>query len=133
MSHTPAAIFMGKALQMDRIPVEIILPEGAGNKVMYKLLCDILIYDEHITKGFVTDGASIPRLLWPILPPVERYFLAAVLHDWKLKQKRGWRDANLSFARALVELQIEPWIREVMVNAVKVNAWRRVTFLNETY
>lgn len=35
----------------------------------------------HIGKGFVTDFASVPRLLWPILPPTGRYGKAVLLHD----------------------------------------------------
>lgn len=35
-----------------------------------------------VHKGFVTDGASIPRLLWGFIPPLSRYGQAAVLHDY---------------------------------------------------
>jgi hypothetical protein len=31
--------------------------------------------------GFVTDFASIPRVLWPFLPPTGPYGKAAVIHD----------------------------------------------------
>lgn len=37
--------------------------------------------------GFVTDFASIPRVLWNILPPTGGYGKAAVIHD-ALYQKR---------------------------------------------
>jgi hypothetical protein len=32
--------------------------------------------------GFETDGASIPRPLWALLPTWGRYSRAAVVHDW---------------------------------------------------
>jgi hypothetical protein len=32
--------------------------------------------------GFVTDFASIPRAFWSILPPIDNYAKAAVIHDW---------------------------------------------------
>lgn len=32
--------------------------------------------------GFVTDFASIPRILWTILPPWGKYGKAAVIHDY---------------------------------------------------
>lgn len=35
-----------------------------------------------IPAGFVTDFASIPRLLWNLLPPTGSYGKAAVVHDW---------------------------------------------------
>lgn len=35
-----------------------------------------------IPVGFVTDFASVPRILWTILPPWGKYGKAAVIHDW---------------------------------------------------
>ena len=34
-----------------------------------------------VPAGFVTDFASIPRLLWRLLPPTGRYTRASVVHD----------------------------------------------------
>ena len=42
-----------------------------------------LVYDEIVVpKGFVTDFATIPRILWPIFPPYGRHTKAAILHDY---------------------------------------------------
>jgi hypothetical protein len=35
-----------------------------------------------VPAGFVTDGASIPQLLWAIMPTWGRYSRAAVVHDF---------------------------------------------------
>ena len=35
-----------------------------------------------IKKGFMTDGSSSPRLLWPILPPYGDFVFAAIIHDY---------------------------------------------------
>lgn len=35
-----------------------------------------------IPKGFLTDGASVPRPFWSLLPPWGDYGQAAVLHDY---------------------------------------------------
>lgn len=32
--------------------------------------------------GYLTDGASVPRLFWSVLPPWGKYGQAAVLHDF---------------------------------------------------
>lgn len=32
--------------------------------------------------GFLTDFASVPKLLWNVLPPTGSYGKAAVIHDW---------------------------------------------------
>lgn len=35
-----------------------------------------------VPKGYLTDGASIPRPLWNILPPWGQYGQAAIVHDY---------------------------------------------------
>lgn len=35
-----------------------------------------------VTEGFVTDFASVPRLMWAALPPTGLYTKAAVMHDF---------------------------------------------------
>ena len=34
-----------------------------------------------VPKGFITDGASVPQILWSLLPPEGEYFRAAIIHD----------------------------------------------------
>lgn len=35
-----------------------------------------------VPKRFVTDFASVPKVLWALYPPWGRYGAAAVVHDW---------------------------------------------------
>lgn len=35
-----------------------------------------------IPLGFLTDGASVPKIFWNIIPPWGRYGQAAIVHDW---------------------------------------------------
>ncbi len=35
-----------------------------------------------VPRGFTSDGASIPRFLWAVLPVWGRWSRAALLHDW---------------------------------------------------
>lgn len=35
-----------------------------------------------VPKGFITDFATTPRILWSVLPPFGRYAKCAVLHDY---------------------------------------------------
>jgi Protein of unknown function (DUF1353) len=57
-----------------------------------------------VPSGFETDFASIPRILWAILPPTGSYGKAAVLHDYLYRTHgactRGQAD------RALLELMV---------------------------
>jgi hypothetical protein len=72
-----------------------------------------------VPSGFVTDGASIPRIFWPVLGPHGDYFGAAVIHDYlysKASQPRWdldrWEcddvfmeamfNANVGFKRHLI-------------------------------
>lgn len=50
-----------------------------------------------IPAGFVTDFASIPRALWPLLPPTGAYGKAAVVHDWLYERRVVVRVATPSF------------------------------------
>jgi hypothetical protein len=35
-----------------------------------------------VPAGFITDFASVPRILWSIYPPTGRYSKATVIHDY---------------------------------------------------
>ena len=56
-------------------------------KKRWQLLAPLMYVDSDggryiVPTGFKTDLASIPRILYIILPPVGRYDEAAVQHDW---------------------------------------------------
>src|SRR5215207_3681703 len=38
-----------------------------------------------VPSGFITDGASVPRFLWGMLPAWGKYSRAAVVHDYLLE------------------------------------------------
>ena len=68
----------------------VIIDVGNG----YFLLNEPLIYNSKklnqqiiVPSGFLTDLASIPRLLWSIFPPFGKYSRAAVVHDYILSKK----------------------------------------------
>lgn len=58
----------------------------------FRFWSDVLKEMVEVPARFVTDLASIPRPLWSILPPWERYGPAAVLHDWLYWQQDCERD-----------------------------------------
>jgi hypothetical protein len=35
-----------------------------------------------VPAGFITDGASVPRIFWPLFPTWGKYSRAAVIHDY---------------------------------------------------
>lgn len=74
-----------------------------------------------VPEGFVTDLASIPRYLWPIMAKTGRYGNAAIYHDWLYTEQPCDRaTADRVFDRALVEMGVDDSTRKIMWAAVRV-------------
>jgi len=80
--------------------------------------------------GFNSDLASIPRFLWPILPPTGVYDKAAILHDYlyrrgvvyKLNQgpyRPKREEADKIFYSAMKSLDVPWWKRKLMYHSVR--------------
>lgn len=77
-------------------PIRILINEKNIFKRLYKWLKSrrkwILLEDYYfkindritllIKKGFIFDGASIPRIFWSLLNPMGLYFIPALFHDF---------------------------------------------------
>ena len=114
------------------IPVDIIIPSHRRKKALYRLQMDMEILGELVEKGYVSDAASVPRIFWTFYPPVGRYLLAAIVHDWKLDEDHGWKAANKMFDRAMDAIGIIARRHFVILNSVRLNAWFKVKFKGET-
>ena len=74
-----------------------------------------------VPKGSKTDFASIPRIFWPILPPVGRYSKAAVVHDYCYRHGLFTRGiSDLVFLHAMEELKVPKWKRIIMYRVVRL-------------
>lgn len=83
-----------------------------------------------VPRGFLTDGASVPRLFWGIIPPWGKYGQAVVLHDYLCEIGGYWnygvwetiqrKDADLIFKSALEELGVKSPTRWLMYAAVSL-------------
>lgn len=109
------------------VTVEILFPKNWRQRNRYRLLEQLCLLGFVVPKGFETDGATVPRLFWPIFPPVGQYFPAAVLHDYLLLErerlKLSRRQADDRFAKALKVLGVSPWRRRLMCGAVRLWTW----------
>lgn len=65
--------------------VEVISPASWYGRTTYRLLENKQVGDFIVPAGFITDGATIPRFLWCLLPPNGSYFDEAVLHDYLVR------------------------------------------------
>lgn len=52
------------------------------NHKYWMVMQEIQIGNYSVPKGFITDFASIPRVLWSLLPPWNDYGRASILHDY---------------------------------------------------
>lgn len=78
------------------------------NKQKWVLLEDF----DGVPKGFVTDGASVPRLFWAITSPATDAFEAALMHDWLLFTRN--KLANVVFLRYLLAYDV-PFYRAYLL------------------
>jgi Protein of unknown function (DUF1353) len=91
---------------------------NAGQKTLPKVSVPI---------GFVSDGASIPRLFWIALPKIGRYMYAAIVHDylyWTQNTTRQTADTILK--TAMSDSGVDPNTLGAISGAVKAggqSAW----------
>jgi hypothetical protein len=76
-----------------------------------------------VPTGFVTDGASIPKMFWSVLGPFGDYFEAAVIHDYlysAANMKFTRLEADLIFKEAMYNIGV-PWFRrDTIYRAVRM-------------
>ena len=77
-----------------------------------------------VPAGFVSDGASIPRVFRLFFSPTGQYFSAAIIHDYIIVYEKNWNLANAQFNAELKNLGIAAWRRHTLVWGVKV--WGQV-------
>lgn len=82
----------------------------------------------YVPAGYLTDGASVPRIFWNLLPPWGKYGAAAIVHDYLcefleiqvdgIPQRITRKQADLILLEAMEVLEV-PWLtRNVMHGAV---------------
>jgi hypothetical protein len=75
-----------------------------------------------VPKGVKTDGASVPRAFWSIMPPLSNYTNAAIVHDWLYQTKRidNRKIVDKIFLYAMAYLGVSRWKRNIMYRAVRM-------------
>ena len=58
-----------------------------------------------VPAGFVTDFASVPKIVWSFIPPMGPYAAAAVLHDWWYENRLGVEQFGNWKARKMADEQ----------------------------
>lgn len=101
---------------MDRVVVQPI------DKDKFRVYKDLSYQGIYIPKGFVTNGANIPRIFWSLFPPNSpEYLSAVVLHDY-MCAKRGvftYKEADEMFYRAMIEIGVSKWKAKLFYTCCK--------------
>ena len=85
---------------------------------------ELVVSEVEIPYGFVTDLASVPRILWPIIASFGKHSTAAVLHDYLYRKagKHNWsrRWCDDQFYEAMLALGTHRFRAGVMYRAVRL-------------
>lgn len=92
-----------------------------------------------VPSGYLTDGASVPRVFWSLIPPWGRYGAAAIVHDYlcdgnpirrystNVNNVRVYgnyypnrKEANKIFNQAMKVLKVPRFTRWTMYTAVRI-------------
>jgi hypothetical protein len=83
---------------------------------------EIVIY---VPVGFETDFASVPRIFWSLISPVDTHGKAAVVHDYCYRHGLYPKSTcDKIFREALQVLKVPKWKIFCMYWAVVLFAWR---------
>lgn len=106
---------------------------GKPNLFFLSENCEVRIGDQTliIPKGYATDFASVPRILWAIFPPHGRMATPAVLHDYMYDkrigeayfgQKRARRKADRLFLKNCIAAHVPAWQAVMVYYAIRIFA-----------
>ena len=86
----------------------------------FKVIKPFTYNSEVISKGFVSDGASVPRLFWSIFPPNRTDYLpCAIIHDY-ICDKEEYTKADIYFCKCLKDLYVSKITRVLLLTAVRL-------------
>lgn len=78
-----------------------------------------------VETGFLTDGATVPRFLWWLLPPIDEYSQATTLHDKLCRTYTITRVVNgIATEVPVTRKQIDAILKEAM-DVLEVTPWKK--------
>lgn len=120
------------------IPIRLGRKEAYQNTDWYEILYRGKRY--LIEKGFVCDGASVPRLLWPWMPPDGLHRPASLFHDrifagggeinyiladgTLAMDKFTLKEADIAFLEIMIAAGVEPRRARATYAGLKLGSWR---------
>ena len=103
-------------------PVTQVVPGSDTERLIFNYEVRKLGYRIIIAKGFVFDGASIPRVFWPSTgcPFRPKYRAAAVVHDYLYSIKADRKLADQIFKQMLLDAGVSKYAASKMYLAVRM-------------
>ena len=102
-----------------RYAVDLIVPRRFWQRPILVTRVPVNCGGVLVPPGFPTDGATTPRILWPIIHPIGRWWPAAVVHDYCLHCGMPRSDADAIFLKSLRECGVWPVIALAMYGGVR--------------
>lgn len=106
--------------------VEMIPQRSILRPVKFKLLSPLRFRDYDVHEGYVTDGATVPRLLWWLYNPMGPYAPAAAVHDYLLTHQVNKTirriTADRFFREAMRELGLSEFVVQPMYLGVRAKS-----------
>lgn len=103
-------------------PLDIEYVDGRNYRLLTMFQYDASGFTVTVPAGFLTDFASVPKILWNLLPPTGQYGKAAVVHDYLYRTPGlvSKEIADATFLEAMGVLGV-PWItRHLLYRAVSL-------------
>ena len=74
-----------------------------------------------VPAGRFTDGASTPKIIWPVMSPWGSWTPAAALHDWLYREAIVPRDrADALFLEGMLSSGTDPAVARTMYRGVRL-------------
>lgn len=112
-------------------PPEMVVAPATTSMRNWKLLRDfpvhirvgVRVQSVVVPKGFVTDFASVPRILHAVFPPMGKYGAAALVHDYLCVERPVTRkEADKLFYNLMIRHEVKPWKAKIMYAATRLYA-----------
>ncbi|WP_157830409.1 DUF1353 domain-containing protein, partial [Siphonobacter sp. SORGH_AS_0500] len=115
------------------IHLEKVEPGPGEKSTRFRVLIDCQF--EHLGRiytipaGFKTDFSSVPRPIWPIIPPHGLATIPSIKHDYlydfqigekEIGRKRARQEADQAFLRDLIEEGMKPAQARLMYGMVRL-------------
>jgi len=101
-----------------------------GSSRMWRLAAEFRYIGSKIIDvpvGFITDGASVPRVFWSLFSPTGSYLKAAVIHDYLyVNQLFSRKTTDAIFLEAMKEVGEGVFgflARQTVYRAVRLGGW----------